>query len=235
MSLTARLVLPLRQPRKPKVGTELDGPLWKKKRKRHPARRSVYGLRSFSLSSPFGSLPFCSSRRGPLHRRPAVDHFHLDAQPSRVDLTHVRLTIGGALGVEIAQDRSSASLAPRHRALNAVAARQNFDLPRLAHHYFSLRRGSSEATHRCHGLARWASHSFWVGKLLTIFHPRRAAAVSLWTACVLRCGNGGCIRYQPTKTSAATWRGHMPAHLAERARKPKGRRPGPLRSTPRRS
>jgi hypothetical protein len=35
----------------------------------------------------------------------AVDHFDLDAQLSRVDFTHVRLTIGSSLVVEIAQGR----------------------------------------------------------------------------------------------------------------------------------
>jgi hypothetical protein len=36
--------------------------------------------------------------------------------------------------------------------------------------YFFFRRGSSLARHRSHGLARWASHSFWVGKVVTTLH-----------------------------------------------------------------
>jgi hypothetical protein len=63
MSRMARLLLVHgRNAASLKVGTELNGPLWKKKTKRYPARRSVYGLRSFSLLSPSGSLTFCSSR-----------------------------------------------------------------------------------------------------------------------------------------------------------------------------
>jgi hypothetical protein len=44
--------------------------------------------------------------------------------------THVRLTIGAPLGVEIAQDRSSALPTPGHRACSGVAAGPNLDLSR---------------------------------------------------------------------------------------------------------
>lgn len=94
------------------------------------------GLTGASQIAAFGPCLFC-----------AVDHFYSEAQLPRMSLAHVCLTIGLPLGVEIAQDRGSASPAPRHRTRRAVAAGPNFHFPRLAHRYFFLRRGSSEATH----------------------------------------------------------------------------------------
>jgi hypothetical protein len=46
----------------------------------------------------------------------------------------------------------------------------------------SMRRGSSVATHWSHGLARWASHSLSVGKVLTITHPDKGQAAATWMA-----------------------------------------------------
>jgi hypothetical protein len=41
---------------------------------------------------------------------------------------------------------------------------------------FYLKRGASVAMHRSHGLARWATHSLSVGKVLTVTHPDKGAA-----------------------------------------------------------
>src|SRR5262249_22612896 len=83
-----------------------------------------------------------------------------------------------------------------------VGRKSKSEVPCLA-----LRRASSLATHRPHGLLRWASHSFWVGKLLTFVHPEKVPMCGWAVGLALRCGTGGCIRYQTTRASAAAWRG----------------------------
>jgi hypothetical protein len=85
-------------------------------------------------------------------------------------------------------------------------------VPNLRRVYFFLRRGSSLAMHRSHGLARWASHSFCAGKILTTIQRASGAAGSTRRMVLaLRCGGGGRIRYQTTNASAVAWRGLMSA------------------------
>jgi len=78
-----------------------------------------------------------------------------------VDVTHVRLAIGSAFGVEIAQDGSGAATAPRRRASRATAARPNLNLARVGH--FSSSYLVPRGAGRAQGKRRRQSRLFRVG------------------------------------------------------------------------
>jgi hypothetical protein len=99
---------------------------------------------SFGLVVFRGSVQWHVAHRACLAKKRAHPYAHL--RP-RARTKHKPSPGLRPRGVEIAQDRSGAATAPRHRAFSGVAAGLNLHFPRLAHRYFYLRRGSSVATH----------------------------------------------------------------------------------------